>query len=73
MEYAFPSQKGRGCKYITEKSYSDILKKVSLDSEINLESITGHSLRKTYANRLYKSTHDLEYVRKALGHKSVQI
>lgn len=72
-EYAFPSQKGKGCKYISEKSYSDILKEVSEDNEINLKNISGHSLRKTYANRLYESTHDLEYVRIALGHKSVEV
>ena len=29
-------------------------------------------MRKTYANRLWESTHDIEYVRKALGHKSIE-
>lgn len=72
-EYAFPSQKGNGSKHITAKSYSDILKKVAKDKEINLKGITGHSLRKTYARRLYEATNDLEYVRIALGHKSIEV
>lgn len=72
-EYAFPSQKGEGSKYISAKSYSDILKKVARDKEINLKNITGHSLRKTYARRLYEATGDLEFVRIALGHKSIEV
>lgn len=72
-EYAFLSQKGEGSKYISAKSYSDILKKVARDKEINLKNITGHSLRKTYARRLYEATGDLEFVRIALGHKSIEV
>lgn len=72
-EYAFKSQKGEGSKHITAKAYSDILKKTAEDKEINLKNITGHSLRKTYARRLYESTKDLEYVRIALGHLSIEV
>lgn len=72
-EYAFPSQKGWGSMHISAKAYSDILKKVAEDYSINLKNITGHSLRKTYAARLYESTNDLEYVRVALGHQSVEV
>lgn len=73
-EYAFLSQKGQGSQHISEKSYSDILKDVAEDKEINLSQITGHSLRKTYARRLYVATNgDLEYVRIALGHKSIEV
>ncbi len=72
-EYAFPSQKGSGSKYISEKAYSDILKRVADDQEINLKNITGHSLRKTYARRLFEETNKLEYVRIALGHLSVEV
>lgn len=72
-EYAFPSQKGSGSKHISEKAYSDILKKVADDNEINLKNITGHSLRKTYARRLFEDTNNLEYVRIALGHLSVEV
>lgn len=72
-EYAFPSQKGGGSKYITQKAFSDILKNVAEDKELKLTNITGHSLRKTYARRLYEKTNDLEYVREALGHKSIEV
>lgn len=72
-EYAFPSQKGKGSLYITPKSFSDILKKIAENEEINLKNITGHSLRKTYARRLYEATRDLEYVRIALGHKTIEM
>lgn len=72
-EYAFPSQKFGGSVHISSKTYSDILKKVAEDKEIKLKGITGHSLRKTYARRLYEAKNDLEYVRIALGHTSIEI
>lgn len=72
-EYAFLSQKGEGSKCISAKAFSDILKKVAEDKEINLKNITGHSLRKTYARRLYDATNNLEYVRIALGHLSIEV
>lgn len=72
-EYAFLSQQGAGSKHLTAKSYSDILKEVAEDKSINLKHITGHSLRKTYARRLWDNTRDLEYVRVALGHKSIEV
>jgi len=72
-EYAFPSQKGENSNYLRAQSYSDILKKVAEDKEINLKNITGHSLRKTYARRLYEATNDIEYVRIALGHLSIEV
>ncbi|EGT5649309.1 integrase, partial [Clostridium botulinum] len=72
-EYAFPSQKGNGSMHISAKAYSGILKRVADDQEINLKNITGHSLRKTYARRLYEETNKLEYVRIALGHASIEV
>ena len=72
-EYAFPSQKGEGSSNIRAQSYSDILKKVAEDKTIQLKNISGHSLRKTYARRLYDVKHDLEYVRIALGHLSIEV
>ncbi|URZ15320.1 tyrosine-type recombinase/integrase [Clostridium felsineum] len=72
-EYAFPSQKGNGSKHISAKAYSEILKKVANDKAINIKGITGHSLRKTYARRLYEAKKDIEYVRIALGHKSREV
>lgn len=67
-EYAFPSQKG---DYIRPKAFSDILKEVA--EELRLKNITGHSMRKTYARRLWEETKDLEFVRIALGHKSIEV
>lgn len=72
-EYTFPSQKGGGSIYISAKAYSEILKNVANDKEIKLKGITGHSLRKTYARRLYDVKDDLEYVRIALNHKSTEV
>ena len=67
-EYAFKSTTGND--YITAKSYSNILSRVG--KELGIENISGHSLRKTYATRIYEITRDLEKVRKALGHKSIE-
>lgn len=71
-EYAFSSQKGNGNGHITEKSFSDILKKIG--NELGLKHISGHSMRKTYANRLWEEYKpDIEKVRLALGHKSIEV
>lgn len=67
-DYAFPSKKGG---HISQRAYSKIL--ATVGEELDLENISGHSLRKTYAFKVYKeSGNDLEYTRKALGHKSVE-
>ncbi|WWU66489.1 tyrosine-type recombinase/integrase [Clostridium baratii] len=67
-EYAFKSNKGDG--YITAKSYSKILTNVA--KELNIDNISGHSLRKTYITRIWDATGDLELCRRALGHKSIE-
>ncbi len=71
-EYAFPSNKSSNAnEAITAKSYSKILKEVG--EKIGLKHISGHSPRKTYATRIYeKSGGDLEKVRIALNHQSVE-
>lgn len=69
-EYAFQSQKGQ---HITAKAFSEILSKVAKDKEINLKNISGHSMRKTYARRLWEAKKDLEFVRVALNHKSIEV
>ena len=66
--YAFKSNKGD--EHISAKAFSNILSEVG--KELNLNNISGHSLRKTYAARLWESTRNLEYVRIALGHKSIE-
>lgn len=70
-EYAFPSQKGNGNEHISEKSYSAILSKVG--KSLGLKNISGHSMRKTYATKVWEKTKDLNEVRVALGHKSVEV
>lgn len=67
-EYAFKSNKGD--EHIQAKTYSNILAEVG--KSIGLKNISGHSLRKTYAARLWEATRNLEYVRIALGHKSIE-
>lgn len=70
-DFAFPSRKGGGNEAISQKSFSDILKKAG--NAIGLEHITGHSPRKTYATKIYTETGgNLEAVRIALGHKSIE-
>lgn len=66
--YAFESNKGKN--HITQKAYSNILSKAG--DSLNMKNISGHSLRKTYAYRLWEATRNLEYVRIALGHKSIE-
>lgn len=71
-EYAFPSNKSSNRNEpITAKAFSKILKDVG--EKIGLNHISGHSPRKTYATRIYeKSGGDLEKVRLALNHQSVE-
>lgn len=70
-EFAFPSRKNGGDEAITQKSFSDILNKTG--KAIGLEHITGHSPRKTYATKIYnESNFNIETVRIALGHKSIE-
>lgn len=67
-EYAFKSNKGKS--FITQKSFSVILKNIG--NELGLKNISGHSLRKTYAHRLWEVKRDIEYVRIALGHSNIE-
>lgn len=70
-EYAFPSNKNNGNEPIEAKSYSAILTNVG--KNIGLKNISGHSLRKTYATKIYeRSGRDLEKVRIALNHQSIE-
>lgn len=66
-QYAFESKKG---KHISSQSFSRILREVA--KTLDLNAITGHSLRKTYARRIYDRTGNIERVRQRLGHKSVE-
>lgn len=69
-EYAFPSTKDPN-DFISQKSYSAILTEVG--KSIGLKNISGHSLRKTYATKIYEeSNRDIEQVRVALNHQSIE-
>lgn len=69
-EYAFPSTKNLD-EHISQKAYSAILSEVG--KSIGLKNISGHSLRKTYATKIYEeSNKDLEQVRVAINHQSIE-
>lgn len=68
-QYAFESKKGKQA-HISSQSFSRILREVA--KTLGLKAITGHSLRKTYARRIYDRTGNIERVRQRLGHKSVE-
>jgi site-specific recombinase XerD len=70
-DFAFPSNKGGGNEAINQDSFSEILSKVG--KEVGLRNISGHSPRKTFATKIYEeSGRDLEQVRIALGHQSIE-
>ncbi|AYE35680.1 tyrosine-type recombinase/integrase [Clostridium septicum] len=70
-DFAFESKKGNRNEFITQKSYSLILSEVG--KKIGLKNISGHSPRKTYATKIYEeSNFNVEKVRVALGHKSIE-
>ena len=63
----FPSQKGGHMKRQTAHK---ILEKAFLKAELNGKLAT-HTLRKTFAQRLYQKCNDIFMVKEMLGHKSV--
>ena len=70
-DYAFTSNKGGGNENISQKAFSAILSEVG--KIIGLKNISGHSLRKTYATKIYEeSNKDLEQTRVALNHQSIE-
>jgi len=70
-DFMFQSNKGEKNEYISQKSFSAILKEVG--EKIGLKHISGHSPRKTYATKIYEeSNHNIEKVRIALNHQSIE-
>lgn len=68
FDYMFPSRKGG---YIQVKRVSQILKEAG--DYFNIEKISAHSMRKTYAYRIYeKNEHDLLAIKEMLGHSSTE-
>lgn len=69
-EYVFQSRKGVN-KPIGVQAVSNILKDAA--SYFGLIDITAHSMRKTYAYKIYiESGHDIVAVKELLGHRSIE-
>ena len=66
----FPSRKGQGSKPMTRIAAHNALKKAFEAAGLN-GKLGTHSLRKSYAQRLYEQTSDIYAVQEMLGHKSV--
>lgn len=67
-DYMFPSRKGG---YIKVKRVSQILKEAG--EYFYIDRISAHSMRKTYAYRIYESNgHDLIAIKEMLGHSSIE-
>ena len=66
----FPSRKGQGSKPMTRISAHRSLKPAFEAAGLN-GKLSTHSLRKSYAQRLYEQTNDIYAVQEMLGHKSV--
>ena len=66
----FPSRKGKGLKAMSRIAAHDMLKPAFEAAGLN-GKLGTHSLRKSYAQRLYEQTNDIYAVQEMLGHKSV--
>lgn len=66
----FPSRKGQGSQPMTRISAHRALKPAFEAAGLN-GKLGTHSLRKSYAQRLYEQTNDIYAVQEMLGHKSV--
>ena len=66
----FPSRNGKGRKPLSRREAHDVLKSAFIDAGLNGHLAT-HSLRKSFAQRLYDKTGDIFAVQEMLGHKNV--
>lgn len=66
----FPSRNGQGSQRMSRRTAHDVLKKAFELAGLNGHLAT-HSLRKSFAQRLYDRTGDIFAVQEMLGHKSV--
>ncbi len=66
----FPSRNGQGAKAMTRIAAHNALKEAFGAAGLN-GKLGTHSLRKSYAQRLYEQTNDIYAVQEMLGHKSV--
>ena len=66
----FPSRNGQGAKRMSRQTAHNVLKTAFEAAGLNGHLAT-HSLRKSFAQRLYDRTGDIFAVQEMLGHKSV--
>ena len=66
----FPSRNGQGQKRMSRRTAHDVLKTAFEAAGLNGHLAT-HSLRKSFAQRLYDRTGDIFAVQEMLGHKAV--
>ena len=66
----FPSRNGQGAQRMSRRTAHDVLKSAFEAAGLNGHLAT-HSLRKSFAQRLYDRTGDIFAVQEMLGHKSV--
>ena len=66
----FPSRNGQGTQRMSRRTAHDVLKTAFEAAGLNGHLAT-HSLRKSFAQRLYDRTGDIFAVQEMLGHKSV--
>ena len=66
----FPSRNKNGTVAMNRQTAHEMLKKAFMDAGLNGKLAT-HSLRKSFAQRLYEESSDIYLVQELLGHKSV--
>ena len=66
----FPSRNGQGTQRMSRRTAHDVLKKAFETAGLNGHLAT-HSLRKSFAQRLYDRTGDIFVVQEMLGHRNV--
>ena len=66
----FPSRNGQGKHRMTRRAAHNVLKSAFVSAGLNGHLAT-HSLRKSFAQRLYEQTGDVFTVQEMLGHKSI--
>lgn len=70
VRFLFPSQKCKGATAMRRQSAHDILKAAFESAGLN-GKVATHSMRKSYAQRLYHRTGDIFTVSAVLGHKNI--
>ena len=66
----FPSRNGQGKQPMSRRTAHNVLKDAFMDAGLN-GHIATHSLRKSFAQRLYEQTGDIFAVQEMLGHRNV--